>query len=292
MSKALATQDFLDSEQVALIKRTICPDSTDDELALFIQTAQRLSLDPFARQIFAVKRWSKVANRKVMSIQVAIDGFRLIAERSGDYEGQIGPQWCSSDDDTTWRDVWVSNKPPFAARVGVWRKGFREPLYSVARFDAYKQTTKGGALNSMWSKMGDLMIAKCAEALALRRAFPADLSGVYTPDEMGQADNVIEIDATPKPDPKVIDMEIAPPAAPEIPDEKTVLLKAIKALLVKHTPERKDKADTLSWLFDTRKWKEVETLDAGTLAAGLTELQEKYLGVGEMPDWAADKVIS
>ncbi|UOQ58124.1 phage recombination protein Bet [Leucobacter allii] len=187
--------------------RQLAPRAT---VEAFLAHCQRTGLDPIARQIYAIERGGK------WGIQISIDGARLVAERSGEYEGQTSAQWTA--DGMTWVDVWLDDsKPPAAARVGVYRRSFREPLFAVATFKAY---SAGGP---MWQKMPALMLAKCAEMLALRKAFPQDLSGLYSSEEMDQAAPRPAQQRAPRPaprpdaEPETVQGELMDEPAPETP---------------------------------------------------------------------------
>jgi phage recombination protein Bet len=181
----------LSEEKVSLMRRTIARGASEDELALFVEQCRRTGLDPFARQIYSVRRkqWNSISRsyEEAQVIQVSIDGFRLIADRTHKYAGQVGPWWCGPDGE--WQEIWLGDEPPAAAKMGVLRHDFHQALYAVALFRSYVQTNSHGEPVSRWKTDPAGMLAKCAEALALRRAFPHELSGLYTTEEMGQADN-------------------------------------------------------------------------------------------------------
>ena len=164
---AAMTFNNLTREQVDLVKRTVAKGASDDELALFVHVANKAGLDPFARQVYAIKRGG------AMTIQTGIDGFRLIAARTGLHAGT---------DEAVFEED--ENGRPIKASVTVWKMvgGQRVPFAASARMSEYN------AGQGLWTKMPFAMLSKCAEALALRKAFPADLSGLYTAEEMDQAD--------------------------------------------------------------------------------------------------------
>lgn len=196
-------------------RETVCPKLNNAEIAYFATVCERTKLDPLKKQIYAIPR-GEGDNRR-LTIQTSIDGYRIIAVRTGEYEGQTRPQWYDANGKTY--DIWLFDDPPFGAEIGVWRKGFREPTVRPVRWSAYVQTTKayedvldanGKQIwennrpkrravyrdgkpveipNEMWNRMGAEQILKCGEALSLRASFPDELGGIYTSDEVEQADN-------------------------------------------------------------------------------------------------------
>lgn len=159
----------------------------------FLSLARRSGLDPLAGQIYCIGRLSQ--GRVDWSIQTGIDGFRLVAERSGKYAGQDGAEWMTSKGE--WVEAFIPSlhgANPLAARVKVYRSDWPRPAVGVAEWGAYAQTKANGELNSMWTRQGAGQLAKCAEALAIRKAFPQDLSGLYTTDEI---DGRIEVMSAP-----------------------------------------------------------------------------------------------
>jgi phage recombination protein Bet len=160
------------------VKSVLAPDLTDDELKLFAMVAARSGLDPFAKQIYAVKRKGRA------TFQTGIDGYRSIADRTGLYDGQDEPEYGPTIEKPFAHPEW--------ATVRVYRKDMGRPIAATAFWDEY---VPGDGQDHMWRKMPRVMLAKVAEALALRKGFPYDPerkqgigADLYTADEMAQAD--------------------------------------------------------------------------------------------------------
>jgi phage recombination protein Bet len=191
---AVAGPGSFTRDQLELLKRTVAAGTSDDEFALFAEVARTTGLNPFQRQIYAIMRqaYDPAQKKKVarMTIQTGIDGYRLIAARTGLHAGTTDAEYGPE-----------VNGWPSWARVTVRRLlpgGGIADFTATARWDEYVQTKdeyendrKTGKVipSGQWPKMPYLMLGKCAEALALRKAFPAELSGVYTAEEMSQADS-------------------------------------------------------------------------------------------------------
>jgi len=188
----------LNGEEVRLIRTTLMSprdrEPTDEEVALFCRQVERTGLDPFARQIYVVYRHNRRRRREEMSIETTIDGLRLIAERTGRYEGQTCARWCGEDGH--WRESWAASEPPVAATVGVYKHGAREPTWGTAHFCEYAEFwADSGRPKGFYETMPRNQLAIRAEAQALRKAFPAELSGLYAAEELVDRDGEEQVAA-------------------------------------------------------------------------------------------------
>lgn len=172
--------NFNDPETIALIKTQICKGASDSQLALFKHACQRTGLDPFMKQIYGILRQDKNTGTKVLTIQTSIDGFRVIAERTGKYApGKETVYHYNKEGQLEKATAYVKKMTP----DGTWHE-----IAVTARMDEYKPKSN----STFWEKMPEVMLGKVAEALALRRAFPQDLSGIYIKEEMAQANKADE----------------------------------------------------------------------------------------------------
>lgn len=169
----MTTENFGEKE-IEILKKSTCKGLTDEQLEIFLMACRKTNLDPFMRQIYAVKR------ADTMTIQVAIDGFRLIAERTERYAPGPEPKFVYDEKGALVSSTAFIKK---MTKDGTWHE-----VSSCAYMDEYCQKTRDGRPIGMWATMPRTMLAKCAESQALRKAFPAEMSGIYTTEEMSQAD--------------------------------------------------------------------------------------------------------
>jgi phage recombination protein Bet len=185
------SQTSFNDVQRAQLQHLGLADAPEGDIVALFHYAKRTGLDPFSRQIYMIGRRKKTRDGSWVAkytIQIGIDGFRLVASRAAraaglDYaidEPDHPRVWCGPDGQ--WCDVWVSKEPPIAARVTV-RLGDARFTH-VAHLSESQDLTGDGKPMGLWARMPAHMLAKCAEAGALRKAFPADLSGIYLEEEM------------------------------------------------------------------------------------------------------------
>jgi phage recombination protein Bet len=175
-------------QDIQTLKNSYCKDLTDSELKIFLMACSKTRLDPFMKQIYAVKRntWANGQSTAVMTIQTGIDGYRLIAERTHRY--------CPGSEPTYEYD----NQGKLISATSYIKKQTHDNTWHVvsasAHFDEYCQYYTDKKNNQrrpmgLWGTMPRVMLAKCAESLALRKAFPSELTGIYTDEEMSQSNN-------------------------------------------------------------------------------------------------------
>lgn len=185
----------LTRQQIEIIKTQIAKGSTDDELKMFLFVCERTGLDPFTKQVHLVPRWDSKLGREVRTVIVGIDGLRSIAEKTEAYAGNSDPIFDGEIEieytenvyeGKTKKETKKSMIVPEKATVTVKKivQGVICDFTATAKWTEYYPGDKGGI---MWRKMPANMLGKCAEAKALRKAFPAVMSGLYVAEEMHQA---------------------------------------------------------------------------------------------------------
>lgn len=186
MSKELTLiQPKYDQQTLDLIRHTFCKGIDEHQFKVFIYICQKVGLDPLIKQIYAIPRWDKDLKKNVMCIQTSIDGYRCVAERTGHYAPGRATEYTY---DANGQLVSATSFVKKLSKDGTWHE-----VCATAFYREYAQLTKEGVPTKFWLNMPHSQLGKCAEALALRKAFPADLSGVYTREEMDQAENPSDI---------------------------------------------------------------------------------------------------
>ena len=198
-------------QELLNIRATFCPGFTDQQFGVCMTFCRVRNLLPGKHVVFQLrssKEWDEAARAKVPTTKIifitTIDASRLIAQRTGQYGGQLPEQYIYLDADgspSILSEIPLPKLPlpengltalprePWAVKTIVIRKDFSQPISSIARFDAYASTyntTNGPQLNEMWARRGPEQLAKCSEMLSLRKAFPEELGSLYIAEEFKQ----------------------------------------------------------------------------------------------------------
>ena len=192
----------LDRNKIELIKRTIAKNATNDELLMFINVCKQMGLSPFLRQVHLVKRYDSKEKKEVAAVQVGIDGFRSIAEDTNAYAGNSDPDFTGMKEREAKVNKYENGKKitttetyqaPEKATVVVKKivQGLVCEFQATARWDEFYP---GDTVGFMWRSKPHVMLGKCAEAQALRKAFPKVLGTIYVPEEMQKAEGTGKID--------------------------------------------------------------------------------------------------
>ncbi|MCG5431199.1 recombinase RecT [Mycobacterium sp. MYCO198283] len=223
-----AGQDDWTEDQRVQLRALGLEHATEADLRLLYHYTARTGLDPFTKQVYMVSRRTKIkvrvqnpdtGNERIeerdvdkFTVQVGIDGWRVIGTRAARREGvRVGHDdvlWRGKG--TGWIDYWDKDEhggPPSACKYTVEFDGVR--VSATCSYAEYVQLTRINnewVPNSMWSKMPANQLAKCAEALAWRKAFPADYSGLVLEDA-AQAHEIV--------DGEVIDTAATPAGSPQ-----------------------------------------------------------------------------
>lgn len=178
---------FFTPEDVDLIRKSIMPGASDIEFQTNMRVASLLRLNPLLGQIYFVKRTSRNpstgAYEERWAYQTSVHGFRLIAQRTGEWEGESEAVWERDPKTGT----------PLSCTIEVYRRGFKRPFIGRVKYSEFVQTTRDGKVTKMWAEKPEVMLEKCAAVAAYRKGFPRELGSLEEPAEMGRAGALPEV---------------------------------------------------------------------------------------------------
>jgi hypothetical protein len=167
------------------LRKTLAAEATPAEFRAHLMVVHRLGLSPVGGMAHFVKRLGR------WTTQIGIDGYRALAEDTKLYLGPVKgyPKW-QYEEGGEFTEQLLPSKIPVAAKMAIWRKGWKDPVEFTAAYSQYVQTDYDGKITVRWQKAPHPQLAKCAEAGAQRLAFPRKLGGIYTIEESGAMEDV------------------------------------------------------------------------------------------------------
>ena len=205
MSTALATRKessipalaVSEQELMNVLRNSLYPGAQDDSIKLVIGYCKASGLDPMQKPVHIVPMWDSKSGSMRDVIMPGIGSYRTQAARSGEYAGVSDAEYGP---DVTEELGGVKITYPAWCKVTVKRLLQNGIIAEFSATERWRENyaVKGGkeksvAPNAMWNKRPYAQIAKCAEAQALRKAFP-EVGAQPTADEM-EGKQINEVDA-------------------------------------------------------------------------------------------------
>ena len=162
---------------IADIKKSICPNATDQEAINFLQLCRYMGLNPFVRDAYLIK-YGKDAEATMV---VGKDAFTKRAEAHPQFSGMsAGVIIRNGDAEPVERkgSLSLDGEKIVGGWAHVYRNDHKIPTEITVKLEEFS-TGRGP-----WQRMPGTMIRKVALVTALREAFPSTFSGMYDSAEM------------------------------------------------------------------------------------------------------------
>lgn len=161
---------------------------TDQEVVMFMSLCKYQKLNPFLKEAYLIKFGNSPA-----TIVTGKDVFTKRAKRNPNYAGKQAGIIVEKEDGTIEEregSMALEGEKIVGGWAKIYIKGYEKPEYASVSFDEYAGRKSDGTLNSQWKSKPATMIRKVAVVQALREAFPEDFGGLYSEEELSQAESV------------------------------------------------------------------------------------------------------